>query len=417
MPGDVRRSSKHGSQDFGARHPTHLRGLNIDRVLLIAIDRPGTFTRAELIEASGLSAPTIGSLTSHLIRTGVITDLGTAPSRGGRRPSLMEFNARHAFVGGIDIGPTRTRLVVADLRGARLGHEIVDTPSSLPPPQMLLRLAAAFKSLLRSAGAPVGRLIAVTVGVPGIVRPHDGVVAFAPNLSGWHDVPMRDILTRELRTSVLIDNDVNLALLGEHWQGAAQGHETCAFVFVGTGIGAAILIDGALHRGHHDMAGEIAVMCMGPQYVGRDFGTHGCLEALAGLDALKARWTGRRPFDGAQGRPSNHEDWIPALLEASAAGDEQAREAVAETARFIAIATANVGAVVDPSLVVLGGAMFAQAQPFVDEVRRIVHQLSRTPFEVVPAALGKEAPAAGCLLVAAAEARRQLRQRIRGLHM
>src|SRR5205814_4290390 len=119
------------------------------------------------------------------------------------------------------------------------------------------------------------------------------------------------------------------------------------------------------------------------------------------------RWAGRTP--------SNHEHWIPALLQAAAAGDEQAREAVTETARFIAIATANVGAVVDPSLVVLGGAMFAQAESFVDEVRRIVHQLSRTPFEVVPAALGKEAPAVGCLLVAIAEARRQLRKRIRSV--
>jgi glucokinase len=407
MTASLRRSSKPGSHDVGARHPTHLRGLNIDRVLSIAIDRPGTFTRAELIEASGLSAPTIGSLTSHLIRTGVITDLGTAPSRGGRRPSLMEFNARHAFVGGIDIGPTRTRLAVADLRGTRLGHEIVDTPASIPPPQTLLHLAEAFKSLLRSARAPANRLLAVSVGVPGIVRPDEGVVAFAPNLSGWHDVPLRDILKRELRTSVLIDNDVNLALLGEHWQGAARGHETCAFVFVGTGIGSALLIDGALHRGHHDMAGEISVMCMGPQYVDQDFGTHGCLEALAGLDALKTRWTGRRS--------SNHEHWIPALLEAATAGDEQARQAMMETARFIAIATANVGAVVDPSLVVLGGAMFAQAEPFVDQVRRIVHQLSRTPFEVVPAALGKEAPVVGCLLVAAAEARRQLRKRLKAL--
>ncbi len=405
MSADVRRTSKHGSHDGGARHPTHLRGLNIDRVLSIAIDRPGTFTRAELIEASGLSAPTIGSLTSHLIRTGVITDLGTAPSRGGRRPSLMEFNARHAFVGAIDIGPTRTRLVVADLRGARLGHEIVDTPASLPPPQMLLRLADAFKALLRSARVPASRVITVAVGVPGIVSPHDGIVTFAPNLSGWHNVPIRDALMRELRATVLIENDVNLALLGEHWQGAAQGHETCAFVFVGTGIGAAILIDGALHRGHHDMAGEIAVMCMGPQYIGRDFGTHGCLEALAGLDALKARWP--------QPVPQNPEHWIPALLEAAVEGDQDAQQAVTETARFIAMATANVGAVVDPSLVVLGGSMFAQAEPFVAEVRRIVHQLSRTPFEVVSAALGKEAPAAGCLLVATAEARRQLRQRIK----
>ena len=122
---------------------------------------------------------------------------------------------------------------------------------------------------------------------------------------------------------------------------------------------------------------------------------------------MKSRWPGRTS--------SNHEHWIPALLEAAATGDERARQAVTETARFIAIATANVGAVVDPSIVVLGGAMFAQAEQFVDEVRRIVHQLSRTPFDVAPAALGKEAPVVGCLLVAAAEARRQLRKRIRSL--
>src|SRR3954464_4956306 len=214
---DSHRPVRGGGVDAGARHAAHLRGLNIDRVLNIAFERSGTFTPAELIQATGLSAPTVGSLTSHLIRTGVINDLGTAPSRGGRRPALMEFNARHAFVGGIDIGPTRTRLVIADFRGTRLGHAIVDTPASIPPPEVLLRLAEAFKDLLRSVRVPGSRLITISVAVPGIVRPGQGIVAFAPNLSGWHDVPLRDILKRELRTTVLIDNDVNLALLGEHW--------------------------------------------------------------------------------------------------------------------------------------------------------------------------------------------------------
>src|SRR4051812_27355976 len=115
---DVRRSFRHDTHDAAsARHPSHLRRLNIDRVLSIAIDRPGTFTRSELIEASGLSAPTIGGVAAHLIRTGVVKDLGAGPSRGGRRPSLMEFNARHGFIAVIDLGPTRTRLAVADLRG------------------------------------------------------------------------------------------------------------------------------------------------------------------------------------------------------------------------------------------------------------------------------------------------------------
>src|SRR5512132_4540884 len=110
--------------DGGARHATHLRGLNLERVLNVAMDRPDSFTRAELIEATGLSAPTVGSLVSHLIRSGVVRELGAGPSRGGRRPAFMEFNARHGYVAGIDLGPTRTRLSVADLRGERLAHEV-----------------------------------------------------------------------------------------------------------------------------------------------------------------------------------------------------------------------------------------------------------------------------------------------------
>src|SRR4029078_11000467 len=95
------------------------------------------------------------------------------------------------------------------------------------------------------------------------------------------------------RPTCVAENDVTRALLGEHWRGAARGHESCAFVFVGTGIGAAVLIEAVLLHGNHDMAGEIAVMCMGPEFVDRDFGGRGCLETLAGLDALKARWPDR----------------------------------------------------------------------------------------------------------------------------
>jgi glucokinase len=368
------------------------------------MDRPGTFTRAELIELSGLSAPTIGDVAAHLIRKGVVKDLGTGPSSGGRRPSLMEFNARHAFTAVVDMGPTRTRLAVADLRGEEIAHEIVDTHKGSSARQSLEQLASDLLRLLERSKIPRARLLTVVAGAPGIVRVNDGVVVLAPNLPGWRDVPMRDLLAGALRTTVLVENDVNLALLGEHWRGAARGHETCAFVFVGTGIGAAVLIDGVLLHGHHDMAGEIAVMCMGPQFVDQDFGGRGCLETLAGLDAVKSRWP-----SGVRRDPDR---WIAALLEAAASGDAQAQRAVDETAMMIGIATANIGAVVDPSVVVLGGAMFANAEPLADAVRAVVRRLQRNPFDVVLSQLGKEAPVAGGLLVATAEARRQLTLRL-----
>lgn len=387
-----------------ASHAAHLRHSNLERVLEVAMEHPGPFTRAELIEATRLSAPTVGTLCAQLIRSGVVRDLGTGPSRGGRKPSFMEFNARHGYVAGIDVGPTRTRLAVADLHGERLADKIVPTPTG-PPEVLLTRIAGALRSLMEEAEAPAERLVAVGAGAPGAVEGESGVVTFAPNLENWSRVPMRDILERALHAPVLVENDVNLAMLGEHWQGAARGHDTCAFIFVGTGIGAGVLIDGELHRGRHFMAGEIAVMCMGPQYVDVDFGTRGCFESLAGLEALAARWP-----EGAQGDPAR---WMARLFEAAREGDRKARKAVEETATLIGIAAANVGAVLDPTLIVLGGALIAQGRPLVDEVRKVVERIRRAPVQIAVSELGKDAPLCGSLLVAANEARRQVRRRLR----
>ena len=391
--------------EHGARRAGHLRDLNLERVLTVVMDRPVPFTRAEIVQATGLSVPTVGSLTTDLIRRGLLRDLGAGPSSGGRRPSFMEFNRRHGFVAGIDIGPTRTRLAVADMRDEILARRIVPTVTTGGPAATLAHLATVLRDLLREAQAPPGRLLAVCAGAPGMVDLVRGEVLLAPNLEGWVNVPMRAILERELGAPVIADNDVNLAVLGEHWRGAARGHNTCVFLFVGTGIGAGVLIDGAVHRGHHYMAGEVAVMAMGPQYVGQDFGSRGCFETLAGLEALAARWPKAR-----EGSP---EGWIAELLEAANAGDEQASLAISETATFIAMAVTNVGALLDPSLIVLGGAMFAKAQGLLCEVRRLVERITRAPIKVVLSELEKDAPLFGSLLLAATEARRQLHLRLR----
>jgi glucokinase len=384
----------------------HLRRLNLERVLAVVMERTDTFTRAEIINATGLSAPTVSSLVSDLLRSGIVTDLGIGPSRGGRRPSFMEFNARHGFVAAIDIGPLRTRLAVADLRGQRLAHHVMPTPADLGPAGLLARVAAAVRGLLREAEVAPERLLAVAAGAPGAVDPVSGrVLALVPNLKDWSNVPMARMLEDALGAPVVVENDVNLAILGERWRGAATGHDTCAFISVGTGIGAGIVLEGHLHRGHHFLAGEIALMCMGQQYVEADFGPHGCLETLAGLPALKIRWSPSGPGDPDQ--------WVPALFEAAGRGDELARRTVAEEATLVGIAAANLSLVLDPSLIVLGGPLFSHGRSLIDEVRRIVGRVVPTPPAIVASALGKEAVLWGSLLVATTEARERLRRSLR----
>jgi len=384
----------------------HLRRLNLDRVLAVVMDHSSPLTRAELIQATGLSAPTVSSLVSHLIRRGLVRDLGTGPSRGGRRPSFMEFNARHGFVAGIDIGATKTRLAVADLRGERLSHDVIPTPSDVGPPELLSRMATGVRTLMREAGVPPERLLAVGAGAPGAVdRDRGTVVALAPNLKGWSNVPMAAILKKALGAPVVVENDVNLAVLGERWRGAARGHDTCAFITVGTGIGAGIVLEGELHRGHHFQAGEIALMCMGPQYINTNFGSRGCLETLAGLKALAALWPRASRADSDR--------WLAEMFDAAEGGDQRARNAIEGAATLIGIAAANLSLVLDPSLIVLGGAVATQRNAFVQQVKRTVGRIVPTPPEIVVSALGKEAPLWGSLLVAIAEARQYLRPRLR----
>jgi glucokinase len=390
------------------RYAAHLRGLNLERVLAVALNRPGPFTRAELIEATGLSAPTVGSLAMSLIKTGLLTDLGTGPSRGGRRPSTMELNARYGFVAGIHLGPARTWLAVADLRGEILERRAVETPQQLAPAELLSQVAGDLRQLMRDLGVPANRVLAIGTDAPGVVDRERGmVVALAPNLNGWSRVPMGAILKRALKAPVLVDNDVNFAVLGEHWQGAARGHDDCVFITIGTGIGAGIMIDGRLHHGHHYLAGEIALMCMAPQYVDTDFGSRGCLESLAGLTALSDRWS-------HPGR-DNDDSWVGALLAAAEGGDPLARKAVHETTTLIGIAIANLSVVLDPSIIVVGGPLFVRGPALIEDVQRIVSRIVPTPAQIVISALGEEAPLIGSLLVAMIEARDCLRRQLRRL--
>ena len=385
-----------------ARNARHLRHLNADRVLATAMDRTEPFTRAEVMKATSLSAPTVGTLTQALLRRGLLRDLGAGPSRGGRRPAFMEFNARHGFVAGISIGATRTHVAVADLRGERLAHRVLPTPAGLGPEPLIERLATATRDLLRESGIRRDRLLAAVAGVPGAVdREHGVVVGLAPYLKGWSSVPVSAILGRALGAPVVVENDVNLAVLAERWRGAARGHETCAFIHAGSGIGAGIVVDGVLHRGHHSLAGEIGLMCMGIDHLDQDYGSRGCLETLAGLKGAAARWPGARA--------GLREDWITALFEASAGGDRKARSAIDDTAALLGIAVANLTLVIDPSLVVLGGALFDQGGEFVSEVRKVTAKIVPSPPEIVVSALGSEASLWGSLLVATTEARARLR--------
>ncbi len=373
-----------------ARNNRHLRHLNLERLLSVAMERTEPFTRAELTEATSLSVPTVGTLTGHLIRRGLLSHLGTGPSRGGRRPSFMEFNAQYGFVAGVVLSARNTLVALADLRGKRLAARTWPTPMDLPPAALLTKLVGWLRTLLADSNVPVEKLLALTMAFPGPVDHKRGVVALAVNFKGWEQMPVARMLKEQLGgTLVVIENDVNLAVQGERWRGAANGHNTCAFVYVGTAIGSGVVIGGELHHGHHFLAGEIGLMRMSVEDLGPDNRSRS-LEGL--LKGLPERWNGRGDF-----------------LEAAKRGDARAKKLIEEAARLVGLGISNLSLAIDPSLIVLGGPL-VEVREFLSTVRQVVAGIDPSPPEIVPARLGDESALWGTLLVATQTARDNLRQ-------
>ncbi len=390
-----------------ARHPRQLRQVNMDRVLAAAMARPGPLTRAQITAATHLSPPTVGSLSAALVKLGLLSELGRGPSTGGRPPHAVQFNARFGVVAGVVLEEATTRLAVADLTGETLAAAEAPTPPDDGPEPMLRWMAEQVRALLTDPQVPPGKpLLAVAVGLPGAVdRGRGTVVGLMPGFRSWEDLPVASSLERQLGARVVVENDVNLAVLGEHWRGAAQGHDTCVFVSLGVGIGAGILIGGELHRGHHSLAGEIAVMCMASEAVSENFGSRGWLETLVGLDTIVRRW---RP--DATGEPREE---ARSLLQAAQDGDPRALHALGEAATLIGMAAAHVSLVIDPSLLVLGGPLLADGGELLGRVRAVVSRINPRPPRVVRSALGEQAMLTGSVLVATQEARGRLRGLLR----
>jgi predicted NBD/HSP70 family sugar kinase len=379
----------------------------MDRVLAAAMMSPGPLTRAEITAATGLSAPTVGSLTAELVKLGLLNERGRGPSTGGRRPHVLQFNALHGVVAGIVIDEATTRLALADLAGQTLASAEAATPHDDGPEQLLSWMSGQIRDLVSRARVPRRRrLLAVTAGLPGAVdRERGTVVGLMPGFRSWENLPVGAYLGQLVGAPVVLENDVNLAVLGEHWRGAAQGHDTCVFISLGVGIGAGILIGGELHRGYHSLAGEIAVMCTDSESISGDFGSRGCLETLVGLDVIVRRW-----------RPEAREDvagQARALLRATRAGDTAARQAIGDAATLIGLAAAHVSLVIDPSLVVLSGPLLGDGGEVLERVRAVVSRIIPRPPKVVGSTLGERAMLTGSLLVATQEARRLLRRRLR----
>lgn len=366
--------------------PEYMRELNV-LIVLEAFRRRGVMSRAAVAKHTHISAPTVSKIVQRLIDARLLLEQGAGVSTGGKRPTILRFNADYGRVLGIDLGGSHLRLAVADLDGRIIDQSWDRTDAGAGPAGIADQIAEAGRILLRATSTE--NLLAVSLATPGVVDVDRGVVVAARNLRGWRDVPIREMLAQRFSVPATVENDVNAAAIGERWRGSGCGHDTLVFISIGTGIGAGIIIGGQIHRGSHFAAGEVNMLPSG--VLDGDGMSIGLEDVVSGPAIVRrAEAAGVRSPDGI---PLTTES----VFKLAQVGDIAARSVVQDTVRAMARAVASLASAVDPTVVVFGGGVSRQGQGLIDAIERETTGMLRLRTAIVLSDLGVDAQLHGAV--------------------
>ena len=305
---------------------------------------------------------------------------------------------------GIDLGGTKILTSVMTPQGEMLSRDHSVTPAAEGPGGVIGTILASAGRALEGASVGIDQVSAVGIGAPGLADTEAGILFTSPNLPGWKNVPLRDIVQEKLKKKAFLINDGSAAALGEHWFGAAKGVAHFIYITISTGIGGGVVVEGKVLNGFKGMAGEIGHMTIADEGPPCRCGSRGCWEALASGTAL-AKEARRRIETGADTNiltfAEGDIDKVTAQTVQTAAetGDPLANELILRAARYLGVGVANLINIFNPEMIVIGGGLsnmgdrlFKPAHQVVEE--RAFNRAFRT-VRFVQAALGRNSGVLG----------------------
>lgn len=368
----------------------------INRSLILhSIRQRGSISRTDLASITGLTSGTVSNITNELLKEGIIITKGTTDSKGGRPKVLLEINSKSNLVLGVNIGGTKIVTLLTDLDGRviRRHDEVLNREWSVI--NQINRIIETAHRVVCSE-QEWQHIIGAGVGIPGLLNSKKGISLFSPNL-GWRNLPIRRILEDELGIPVFIDNAVRLGALGEKWWGAGAEFKHIVALYVGTGVGAGMIIEDKIFRGGNEAAGEIGHVVVAEDGERCSCGKQGCLEAMASGPAIVRQANHLLTQTGqdsllrsylAQGVPLTGE----LVCEAAMQGDQIANEVMQRVGHYIGVGMAILINLFNPELLVFNGGVSKSWELIKDTVLETVENRAMPgqaqTVKIIPSDLG-----------------------------
>lgn len=362
------------------------RGTNLPRmgdfnqsVILEAIRRSGAgLSRIELADATGLSAQTVTNITRRLLDDGLIAEAGRTINGPGKPRVTLRLVAESRFSIGVHLDPTVITFVLLDLSGAVVRRRVARTPAT-EPHRIVEAMAEAIDALIVDAGIARTAIAGVGIAAPGPLDAGKGTVIDPPKLAGWHRVPLRQVLAEATGLPVILEKDTTAAAVGELWTGQGPADETFLFVYLGTGIGAALVRTGDPVPGISRNFGEVGHIMVDPDGPECTCGNRGCVEVVCTPQAIVERAERAGVVEASSSGGGDVEARLAALCDLAAAGDPLAHRELHDAAARLTVLIAVLTNALDVDRVVLGGPFWSRlADVYLEEIPGMLDARSAT---------------------------------------
>jgi len=373
--------------------PNTLRQMNATLVLNL-VRQHGPLSRAQIAKLSGITKATVSEIVNDLLSDKIIFEGGISEQTGqGRKGILVHFDPHYRYGIGIDLGGTKIAFSLFNLDAEILYEKREATYSISDRRAFLDRLAESIESLIAESQIDRSKINIIGLATPGIVDVNQGVVVDgSPNLPDWANLPLAEELMHRTNIRVVLENDIRAALVGEIWNGKCRNASSAALIGIGTGLGAALLMDGQIIRGANNAAGEIGYMIFSREQLSRNWRNKGCFESYCSGSGLSSRMK----------EISNHSHTAEEIISQAQQGNALAMLLIEEMADYLAIGIINLVAMANLQKVVLTGGITNSAEWFIPRVQATVdrHLFANTRVTIELSELREKAPLTGIAILA-----------------